>query len=235
MRCALLLAAALIYYPALAVSSTEAPVADSHGPAIDRANDKNGRVKTGQAQGPQTLLLDVTINTQKLADVIRVEKLADGRLVLPVEAWREARLRPAGEKLALPGGSQGYALAAVQGLTFKLDSGRLALDIIAHPEAFEASAFDDGRDGEAPPNQAPPGFYVNYNFTGTRSADSSLSYGAFLEGVAFNRLGSLVINGVMRGDRDQRELIRADTYVQKDLPGAMETLVMGDAIGSGGA
>jgi len=53
--------------------------------------------------------------------------------------------------------------------------------------------------------------------------------------VAFNSLGSLVVNGVARGNNDQSELIRADTYVQKDLPGPMETLVMGDAIGSGGA
>jgi len=97
MRCVLLLAAALIYCPAQAASSTKAPVADSRGPAKDHANGKTGRAKTGQAQGPQILLLDVTINTQKLADVIRVEKLADGRLVLPVEAWLEARLRPAGE------------------------------------------------------------------------------------------------------------------------------------------
>jgi outer membrane usher protein len=102
-------------------------------------------------------------------------------------------------------------------------------------EAFEASALASGRGGEAPPNLAPPGFYFNYNLTGTRSADSSISYGAFLEGVAFNSMGSLVTNGVMRGDSNQRELIRADTYLQKDLPGAMETLVMGDTIGSGGA
>lgn len=194
---------------------------------------KTGRAKPGQ--GPQTLLLDVTINTRKLADVIRVEKLADGRLILPVEAWIEARLRPAGEKLALPDGIQGYALDAVPGLQYKLDSGRLALDITAPAEAFEASTIDRGRGGEAPPNQAPPGFYFNYNLTGTRSADSSLSYGAFVEGVAFNRLGSLVANGVLRGDDNQRQLIRTDTYWQTDLPGSMETLVLGDTIGSGGA
>jgi outer membrane usher protein len=129
MRCALLLAASLIYYPVQAASSAGAPVADSHGPAKERTGSKNSRAKP--AQGPQTLLLDVTINTRKLTDVIRVEKLADGRLVLPVAAWLEARLRPAGEKLALPDGSQGYALDAVPGLKYKLDNGRLALDITA--------------------------------------------------------------------------------------------------------
>jgi len=123
----------------------------------------------------------------------------------------------------------------VPGLQYQLDSGRLTLAITAPAEAFAASAFDDGRGGEAPPNQAPPGFYFNYNLTGTRAYDSSISYGAFLEGVAFNSLGSLVANGVMRGDDKQREVIRTDTYFQKDLPGSMETLVLGDTIGSGGA
>jgi outer membrane usher protein len=234
MRCALLLAATLIYYPAqAAASSTEAPVADSHGPAKDRSDGKNGRTKP--AQGPQILLLDVTINTQKLEDVIRAEKLTDGRLMLPLETWAAARLRPAGEKLALPDGTQGYTLDAVPGLQYKLDSGKLALDITAPAEAFEASEFGGGRGGEAPPNQAPPGAYLNYNLTGTRSGDSGISYGAFLEGVVFNGWGSLVTNGLMRGNDNQRELIRTDTYWQKDLPGPMETLVMGDTVGSGGA
>jgi len=230
MLCALLLAATLIYYPAQVMSSTEAPVADSHGPAKDRSNSKNSRAKTGQ-----TLLLDVTINTRKLAGVIRVEKLADDRLVLPVEAWLEARLRPAGKKLALPDGYEGYALDAVPGLQYKLDSGRLGLDITAPAEAFEANTLDEGRGGESPPNHAPPGFYFNHTLTGTRFGDSRLSYGAFLEGVAFNGWGSLVISGVARGNSDQSELIRTDTYWQKDLPGPMETLVLGDTIGSGGA
>ncbi|MGR8979208.1 MAG: fimbria/pilus outer membrane usher protein [Gammaproteobacteria bacterium] len=191
--------------------------------------------KTGRSKASQTLLLDVTVNTQKLGDIIRVEKLADGRLVLPLDAWSEARLRPVGEKLTLPDGIEGYVLDAVPGLKYKLDSGSLVLDITAPAEAFEATILDRGRGGEAPPNLAPPGFYFNYNFTGTRSDDSSINYGAFLEGVAFNGMGSMVANGLFRGDNDQQEFIRTDTYIQKDLPGSMESLVMGDAIGTSGA
>ncbi|MBE0434484.1 MAG: fimbrial biogenesis outer membrane usher protein [Methylomicrobium sp.] len=220
-------------FPVQSASSDKDPQAGSQNHAKNLTDSKTGRAKPEQDQ--QTLLLEVTINTRKLADIIRAEKLADGRLVLPIDAWIEARLRPTGEKLALPDGNQGYALDAVPGLQYKLDAGRLALDITAPAEAFEASGFYDGRGGEAPPNPAPPGFYFNYNLTGTRSADSSLSYGAFLEGVAFNSMGSLVANGVMRGDDNQRELIRTDTSWQTDLPGSMETLVLGDTIGSGGA
>ncbi|MCL7422345.1 MAG: fimbria/pilus outer membrane usher protein [Methylobacter sp.] len=135
--------------------------------------------------------------------------------------------------MALPDGNQGYVLDAVPGLQYKLDSGRLALDINAPAEAFEASALDQARGSEAPPNPSPPGFYFNYNLTGTRSDNNGLSYGAFVEAVAFNGWGSLVTNGVMRGDDNQRQLIH--TYWQTDLPGSMETLVLGDTIGTGGA
>jgi len=231
MCCAMLLAASLIYYPAHAASSTGTSLTGSR----NQVADKTILTKPGQANGPQTLLLEATINTLKLADIIRAEKFADGRLALPVEAWSAARLRPAGEKLALPDGYEGYALDAVPGLQYQLDRGRLTLNITAPAEAFEANAFDGGRGGEALLNPAPPGFYLNYNLSSTRSNDSSLSYGAFLEGVAFNGWGSLVTNGVMRGDENQRQLIRTDTYWQTDLPSSMETLVLGDTISSGGA
>lgn len=203
--------------------------------AHDQANGQaTGKIRRND--GTQTLLLDVTANGWKLGDIIRVEKLAGGRLVLPADAWKKARLRPSGEKLKLPDGDHGYALDSVPGLTYKLDRSRLALAITAPAEAFESSALAHaGRGGEVTPNQAPPGFYFNYNLTGTRSADSPLSYGAFLEGVAFNGMGSLVANGVLRGDDNRRGIIRTDTFFQKDLPRSMETLVIGDTIGTGGA
>ena len=231
----LLLMALLVLPAAQATSLTEASLIDSQNSVKERVSGKVGDTKPGPQNGPQTLLLDVSINTQKLTDIIRVEKLADGRLALPVEAWREARLSLSGEKLMLPDSNPGYALDAVPGLKYKLDIAKLALDITAPAEAFEASAFEHGHGGEIPANQAPPGFYFNYNLLGTQSSDNSSSYGAFLEGVAFNGMGSLVINGVLRGDSDRSELIRTDAYWQKDLPESMETLVMGDTIGTGGA
>jgi outer membrane usher protein len=230
MRWAFLLTAWLIYYPAHAASS-KIPSIDSREYVVE----KTVHPKLRQTYGPQTLLLDVTINTRKLTDIIRIEQFSDGRLALPVEAWSAASLRPTGEKLALPDGYEGYALDAVPGLQYQLDSGNLTLNITAPAEAFEANAFDGGRVGQAPLNPAPPGVYFNYNLSGTRSNDSNLSYGAFLEGVAFNGWGSLVTNAVMRGDENQRQLIRTDTYWQTDLPSSMESLVLGDTISSGGA
>lgn len=199
-------------------------------------NHTSGNVaKAHQLNKAQTLLLDVTINGRTLPSIIPAEKLADGRLVVSEKAWLEAHLRPTGTKLTLPDNKLGYALDDIPELSYQLDTSRLALHITVPAEAFETNTLADGRGGPPPPNPASPGAYFNYNLNGSRSSDSRLNYGAFLEGVAFNNLGSLVVSGVMRGSGNQHKIIRADSYLQKDLPGSMETLVIGDTISSGGA
>lgn len=225
----------LLFSLALAAPLTHASITGNHEQSKKSVNGNIRSAKSAHNNKPQTMLLDVTINFRKLDDIVWAEKLSDGRLVLPLAAWLEMRLRPVGEKLAMTDGKPGYALDAVQGLQFQLDSGKLALNVTAPTEAFEASTLDHGRGGAAPPNQSPPGLYFNYNLTGTRSGDGRISYGAFLEGVAFNSMGSLVAQALLRGSNEQRELVRTDTYFQKDLPGPMETLVIGDTIGTGGA
>jgi len=193
----LLLVASLIVYPAQAASPAETSLANSHGSSKSRTSSKNGHAKSGYGKVPQTLLLDVTINTQKLGDVIRAEKLADGRLALPMAAWLEARLRPAGEKLALPDGYEGYALDAVKGLQYKLNGAKLTLDITAPAEVFETSTLNEKHGGETTPNSATPGGYLNYNLSATQSSLGT-SYGAFIEGIAFNGLGGSLVTGGVR-------------------------------------
>lgn len=204
------------------------------------SNGKSGNGKNGNAKNvndhAETLLLDVTINTQRLPEIVRAEKLADGRLALPLDAWQTARLRPPeGEPLSLPDNQRGYTLESVPGLTYNLDRGRLALTITAPAAAFTGSAIDDGRGGESPPNLSPPGFYFNYDTSVISSNLRYDSYGAFVEGVVFNSWGSTVAGMTLRGDRQRDEAIRTDTFWRRDLPGPMETLVLGDTVGSGGA
>jgi outer membrane usher protein len=50
--------------------------------------------------------------------------------------------------------------------------------------------------------------------------------------VAFNRSGSLVASAALRGNAARRDVVRGDTYWRKDLPGRMETVVIGDSIGA---
>jgi len=184
----------------------------------------------------ETFLLDVTVNSQPLPEIVRVEKLADGRLALPLGTWQAARLRPPdGEPLTLPDNQRGYTLESISGLTYKVDHRRMTLAITAPATAFTGSAIDQGRGGGSPPNLAPLGFYFDYDASVNSGDDGFDSYGALVEGVAFNKWGSTVAGMVLRGDRESDEAVRTETFWQRDLPGPMETLVLGDTIGSGGA
>jgi outer membrane usher protein len=201
-----------------------------------RASPTNNAVVTEKkATHNETLLLEVTVNDDKLSNIVQVEKLPDGRLVLPKDAWQAVRLRPLEATLNLSDGGQGYALEAVSDLKYKLDMGKLTLVINAPAEAFQVNTIDNGRGGSESPNQASPGFYLNYDVIGSHTTGNQLHYGALLEGVAFNSIGSLVTNGVVRDNLNRATFIRGDSYFQKDFPEDMESLVIGDTIGASGA
>ena len=194
-------------------------------------------VLAAQAQAQvkaETLLLDVRVNDQPLAGIVRVERLADGRLVLPVELWTQARLRPAGAPVTLPDGTPGHALEAAPGIVYRLDRSRLALDITAPAEAFDGTLLSL-RGSLNAPTPPPLGAYFNYDLSALRAERASTGFGALLEGVAFGRWGSFVASGVVRVDGQKRSVVRLDTHWRTDLPGRMETLVVGDTFSSGGA
>ncbi|MBE0546700.1 MAG: fimbrial biogenesis outer membrane usher protein [Rubrivivax sp.] len=182
----------------------------------------------------ETLLLDIRVNDRSLAGIVHAERLADGRLALPAELWTQARLKAAGEPVTLSDGTRGYVLEAVPGIVYKLDRSRLALDITAPPAAFDSTLLSL-RGSLTAPTPPPLGAYLNYDLSATRAGRTSTGYGALVEGVAFGRWGALVASGVVRADEQSHSTIRLDTYWRTDLPGRMETLVLGDTVGTGGA
>ena len=184
----------------------------------------------------ESLLLDVEVNNEPLPGIVRVERLTNGSLALPLEAWTAARLRmPLGQPLALPDGQRGHALQGTPGLTYELDRGRLALKINAPASAFLGTSLTLGAQPDTLPTPSPPGFYLNYDATVTRADGGRGNTGIFVEGVAFGGSGSFVSGAVITTNGFTRQGVRTDTYWRQDLTGRMETLVVGDAVGSGGA
>ena len=191
--------------------------------------------RQGGLASQELLLLEVQINGVALADVVLAERLRDGRLALPADAWAEARLRPT-EPLALSEGGVGYALDTVFGLTYQLNRDRLALAITAPAAAFEASTLGLGRAPAARTTPSPLGAYVNYNLSYAQTANSPF-YAAALEGVMVGPWGSMRSRLLVRAAAaaESPAVVRTDTYWRRGLSGRMETIIIGDTIGGGGA
>ena len=215
-------------------------------PPADRALP---RARTGFRQGAARLqsaadkskavwlLLAVSVNGTPLSDVVRAEQRPDGTLLLPLEAWTEARLIAPAQAVSLSDGTPGYALGSVGGLTYTVNDKTLSLDINAPSFAFVGSTLRM-QDGVTMSALRPePGVMLNYDIAVTR-ADRNLTSGALLEATAFSRFGNLVASAVVRnGDSGAQSGItasRLDTYWRYDLPDRMETLVVGDTVGVGG-
>jgi outer membrane usher protein len=185
---------------------------------------------------PETLLLDVTINTQLLHGIVRVEKLADGRLALGLATWGKSRLRlPDREPLLLPYDQYGYALESLPGLTYKLDPRQMTLTVTAPATAFTGGGINQYSVVNTKLDTVRPGFYFNYDSSVNGGDHGYVSHGLQLEGIAFGRWGSAVSGLVVTGNRQRDQVVRTQSYWRKDLPGPMETLVLGDTIGDGGA
>ena len=186
-----------------------------------------------QLAQPETLLVEITVLGRGLEGIFEVERRPDGKLVMPEEAWAQARMVPAGPAFPLAGGQRGYALDAVVDLSYTIDRSRLLLEIEAPPAAFDASRRDLHEGDSLQPAASPPGAYLDYDVSSTHAYGTRL-VGALLEGVAFAGDSSLVLGAAFRSGPRDTALVRNETFWRRDDPGSMQTLVVGDSIGSGG-
>jgi outer membrane usher protein len=182
----------------------------------------------------ETLLLEVSFNEQSLDGITSVERLDDGRLLLPAADWARARLKPASVAIALPDGRIAYALDAIPGLEYDLDLSRLTLEVKAPTAAFATMGLDVNDGGGPEPQLPPAGGYLDYDLSVTGARDGGWRLGALLEGVAFGGWGSLVSGLAVRSDESGSHAFRTDTYWRFDMPSRMQTLVVGDTISSAG-
>jgi outer membrane usher protein len=211
------------------------PVATDQPLAAGRQNGYSaGKTGNGKRSNAETLLVELAVNGRSVPGYVRVERLADGSLAVPIDAWKAMRLISVGEPLALPDGQRGYTLESVKDLTYQLDRARLTLTLTAPAAAFDASTYSLESERTLPPNAAPPGAYLNYSIAATQPQGGSMTYGGLLEAVFFNRWGSLVSGAVVRGDGHANTVTRTDTYWRSDNPASMRSLILGDTVGSDG-
>ena len=201
------------------------------------AGTRRGR-SPSTAEGPpqpEVLLLDMVINGQRKPDVVRAEQWPDGALLLNTSTWSDARLAPLAQIRTLSDGSAGYALDAVPGATYRINRQKLSLEINAPATAFIGSTLGlQGENGAAPPRPQ-PGVLLNYDASVQRGANGGpTTGGAALEAVAFTGIGNFVHSALLNYDGMARSFARLDTFWRYDMPERLETLVVGDTVGTGG-
>ena len=189
----------------------------------------------GPSPPTEMLLLDMTVNGQRQAMVARAEQSSDGALLISEDAWTEARLAPTLEQRTLTDGTPAFSLGSLPEARYRIDRSKLSLEIDAPASAFIVSKLEAPEPGSKAPPRPEPGIMVNYELSLAHSgSDNALTSGATVEGVAFNRFGSFVSSGLVSDDGTRRTMTRLDSYWRYDMPERMESLSVGDTVGSGG-
>ena len=181
----------------------------------------------------EILLVDVSINLLQLSEPIRVEKLANGSLVLPELIFKELKLVPKSEKIQMSDCSYGYPLNTSSGLTYNFDSEKFALDIRVPVELFELNVFKQKESYKLNPDKSPSGGFANYQVYATQTKASDSISGVF-DLTGFNKKGSLSTGLIVNQESHTTNLIRTSTYYQKDLPDKMQSFVVGDTVNNDG-
>jgi outer membrane usher protein len=180
-------------------------------------------VHVNQQAGHETaLLLDIGTTPNK-GLFAKGSDLAHWRLRLPSSQPRLSRGEPF------------YALDAIPGLSYRVDSAAQTLWISAPPTDFTDATVVDGLITQNPrPPHTPWGGFLNYDFLGTRSSGLTSVNGLF-EAALFNDWG--VGTSTFLGqslDRAERAFVRLDTVWTHDDSDNMTTLKLGDNITDAG-
>ncbi|RYF39388.1 MAG: fimbrial biogenesis outer membrane usher protein, partial [Comamonadaceae bacterium] len=158
----------------------------------------------------------------------------DGVVLLAQSAWTEARLVAPGSAHTLTDGTPAHALDTVAGLTWRIDTSTLALEVNAPASAFVGSTLGPKGPLAVAPRRD-PGAMLNYDVSLAHDGRGGpLTTAASLEAVAFGSFGHVVASGLVRDDGRRRSFTRLDTYWRYDMPEDMQTLVLGDTVGTGG-
>lgn len=187
------------------------------------------------AQRHELLLVDLVINGRRLPEIVRAELRADQSLLLELDAWNRADLAPLPSRQLMSDGTPAYALTEIAGLQYHLDRSTLRLEVNAPAAAFTRAALDAGRQPMATAPPPAPGVMLNYDLSLQGTLDRGPpSHAALLEAVAFGAWGHAVTQTLLQDDGVTRSQHRLNTYWRYDMPQRMESLVLGDTVGTSG-
>ena len=181
----------------------------------------------------EIVIVDFILNSQIYAEPIVAHKILGGGIAIDVDIWNQFNLIPLDQKILLSDCTYGYLLPQREGFSYKFNSALQTLEIAASAEAFQGVVFGIPV-RKYKPIESSPGFFMNYNVSGTETKNSNSSVGGILGFVGFNKTGSVTHEQSLLNESSSNKSIRGNTFFKKDFPDAMESFVIGDTLSSDG-
>ena len=181
----------------------------------------------------EIVIVDFILNSQIYAEPIVAHKILGGGIAIDVDIWNQFNLIPLDQKILLSDCTYGYLLPQREGFSYKFNSALQTLEIAASAESFQGVVFGIPV-RKYKPIESSPGFFMNYNVSGTETKNSNSSVGGILGFVGFNKTGSVTHEQSLLNESSSNKSIRGNTFFKKDFPDAMESFVIGDTLSSDG-
>jgi len=181
----------------------------------------------------EIIIVDFILNSQIYAEPVVAHKILGGGIAIDVDIWNQFNLIPLDQKILLSDCTYGYLLPQREGFSYKFNSALQTLEIVASADAFQGVIFGIPV-RKYKPIEPSPGFFMNYNISGTEIRNSSSSVGGILGFVGFNKSGSVTHEQSLLNESSSNKSIRGNTFFKKDFPDAMESFVVGDTLSSDG-
>ena len=181
----------------------------------------------------EIVIVDFILNSQIYAEPIVAHKILGGGIAIDVDIWNQFNLIPLDQKILLSDCTYGYLLPQREGFSYKFNPALQTLEIAASAESFQGVVFGIPV-RKYKPIESSPGFFMNYNISGTETKNSNSSVGGILGFVGFNKTGSVTHEQSLLNESSSNKSIRGNTFFKKDFPDAMESFVIGDTLSSDG-
>jgi outer membrane usher protein len=181
----------------------------------------------------EILIVDFILNSQIFGEPVIVHRILGGGIAIEEDIWRQFNLIPLDNKILLSDCSYGYLLPQREGFNYKFNPALQTLEIIATADAFQGVIFGIPV-RKYKPIEPSPGFFMNYNLSGTEVKNSNSTVGGILGFVGFNKSGSVTHEQSLLNESSSNKSIRGNTFFKKDFPDAMESIVVGDTLTSDG-
>ena len=180
-------------------------------------------------------IVSVAINKQPVAAAVAILQVEGLGVVIPHEDFKSLRLETVKTPIAIRRVDEYVPLARIPGITAQVDMRTLELNITAPSNMFAVTRLAMESRAQGPVSPAATGAFLNYDLLASRSS-ADRTYGGTLEGVLFNRYGSLVSNLLAsRSPDESTRAVRLDTYYQMDFPDRLNRLRLGDNITTSGS